>query len=216
MQALGLSVVKMNAGSGGAGVEFFGPTCGTEQVEPGLARLIATAGHKYGNQIDRSVWPLRVFEFVESTGYPLADGPHLWDMRIVGLIRPGAVDLTFCGIRICPEPFVAGCFEKGAVLSNVTGRRPDLSTTRSPLVEFGKPTEHLRAGGVDEQVLERIIDASAKWCEAACAHATKTELRHLARKLDAKNLPLMPVGQGMRVSLGPDSATFTLKEADPA
>lgn len=172
MQALGLaSVAKPNGGSGGAGIEFFGPTYTSEEVAQGLARVIEATSSKYGDNIDRSVWPLRLFEFVESTGYPLADGDHLWDIRIVCLIRPGAVDLTFSSIRVCPEPFIAGRFEKGTVLSNVTGRRPNLSTTLSPLVEFGKPTEHLQAGGVDEEILEKIIDASAKWCEAAWAHS---------------------------------------------
>ncbi|TPQ50984.1 hypothetical protein C2U72_10645 [Prosthecomicrobium hirschii] len=173
MQALGLAcVAKMNGGSGGAGIEFFGPTYTSEEVAQGLARVIEAASSKYGDNIGRSVWPLRLFEFVESTGYPLADGDHLWDMRIVCLIRPGVIDLTFSSIRVCPEPFIAGHFEKGTVLSNVTGRRPDLSTTLSPLVEFGTPTEHLRAGGVDEEILERIIDASAKWCEAAWIYST--------------------------------------------
>lgn len=176
MQALGLaSVAKMNGGSGGAGIEFFGPTYTSEEVTQGLARVIEAASSKYGDNIGRSVWPLRLFEFVESTGYSLADGDHLWDMRIVCLIRPGAIDLTFSSIRVCPEPFIPGRFEKGTVLSNVTGRRPDLSTTLSPLVEYGKPTEHLRAGGVDEVILERIIDASAKWCEAAWAYAKGSE-----------------------------------------
>lgn len=175
MQARGLaSVVKINAGSGGAGIGFFAPTSDSEEVADGLAKLIAAAGEKYGDNTDRSIWPLRVFEFAESSGYPLADGLHLWDMRIVGLIRPGIVDLTFCGIRVCPEPFVPGRYEEGAVLSNVTGRRPDLSTTRSPLVEFGRPTKHLRTGGVDQQVLERVVDAAARWIESAWAHATKT------------------------------------------
>ena len=174
MQALGLaSVAKMNAGSGGAGVEFFGPRCGAGEVKAGLNRLVDAATGKYGDHIDKSIWPLRVFEFAQSTGYPLADGLHLWDLRVMGLIRPGSVDLTFCGIRVCPEPFISGHFEKNSVLSNTTGRRPDLSTTRSPLVEYGMPTAHLTAGGVNGQILDRIIDASAKWCEAAWARATE-------------------------------------------
>lgn len=37
-------------------------------------------------------------------------------------------------------------------------------------------------------------------------------LDSLARKLEDKSLPLVPAGEGMRVSAGPDSATFTLKE----
>lgn len=37
-------------------------------------------------------------------------------------------------------------------------------------------------------------------------------LDSLARKLEAKSLPLVPAGEGMRVSVGPESATFTLKE----
>ena len=85
--------------------------------------------------------------------------------------------LTFCGIRICPEAFTEGLFNKGSVLSNVTGRPPDLTTTLSPLVEFGRPTDHLRAGGVDEQMLEKISNACAAWCEAAWANYSESAAR---------------------------------------
>jgi hypothetical protein len=162
-------VAKMNGGSGGTGIEFFGPGCERTQIGAGLARLHQAAADRYEGAVEKSIWPIRIFTFAESTGYPVAGRHHLWDMRVVALISPGKVDLTFCGIRLCPEPFERGSFDKKTVLSNVTGRSTDLETTLSPLVEFGRPTAHLKAGGVDEAALTRISKACARWCEAAWA-----------------------------------------------
>jgi hypothetical protein len=169
-QVLGkASVAKMNGGSGGSGIEFFGPSSRPDEIMDGLSALLSSAKAKYHGLIERSIWPIRIFEFAESTGYCVGSARHLWDMRVMALISPGVVDLSFCGIRLCPEPFTKGLFNKGSVLSNVTGRSPDLLTTRSPLVEFGRPTDHLRFGGVDDRTLERIAKACAQWCQAAWA-----------------------------------------------
>jgi hypothetical protein len=167
-QAIGkVSVAKMNAGSGGRGIEFFSATCVSDDIKAGLSKVFESAANGYLGAIEKSIWPIRIFEFAESTGYPVGEGQHLWDIRVQALISPGSVELSFCGIRICPEAFTGGCFNKGAVLSNVTGRRPDLGTTLSPLVEFDQPTTHLRAGGIDERKLAEISAACAAWCEAA-------------------------------------------------
>lgn len=162
-----VAVAKMNGGSGGSGIEFFGVASGVDEIEAGLSDLLKSASVKYRGRVERSVWPLRIFEFAQSTGYPERSGQHLWDMRVMALISPGLVELTFCGIRLCPEPFTEGRLSKPSVLSNVTGRPPDLTTTRSPVVEFGNPTDHLRAGGVDEEILGNISMACARWCESA-------------------------------------------------
>lgn len=166
-QARGITcVAKMNGGSGGCGIEFFAPTHSITEVRRRLDDLRIAAEGKYTGDIDQSLWPIRVFEFAESTGYVVGNSRHLWDVRVLALISPGKVDLTFCGIRLCPAPFT-GVLDKASVLSNVTGRLPDLATTRSPVVEFGAPTAHLRSGGVDEEMLERLALACAHWCEAA-------------------------------------------------
>ena len=173
-QALGkVAVAKMNAGSGGSGIEFFGLSASPGEIKAGLSNLFKAAETKYGGSIEKSIWPIRIFEFAQSTGYPANTGQHLWDLRVQALIFPGVVDLTFCGIRLCPEPFTEGRLDKGSVLSNVTGRLPDLKTTLSPLVEFGRPTDHLRAGGVDETMLARIGEACVAWCEAAWATCSR-------------------------------------------
>jgi len=172
-----VSVAKMNAGSGGRGIEFFSTSVSPDEIRAGLSNLFKGAADGYEGPIEKSIWPVRIFEFAQSTGYPVGAGRHLWDVRVQALISPGVVDLTFCGIRLCPEPFTAGRTNKGSVLSNVTGRLPDLATTLSPLVEFGRPTDHLRAGGVDEQMLEKISNACAAWCDAAWASYGKCPAR---------------------------------------
>lgn len=161
------AVAKMNAGSGGVGIEFFAPSTSPEAVKGGLNRLLQDVATKYGSNVDRSAWPVRVFEFAQSTGYPVGQGAHLWDMRVLALISPGKVEMTFCGLRVCPEPFVSNQFTRGSVLSNTTGRTPTISNIRSPLTDSGRPTEVLRAAGVDDQVFEKIIVSCANWCEAA-------------------------------------------------
>lgn len=177
------AVAKMNAGSGGAGIEFFGPSTTLTTVKAGLNRLFQEAATRYGDNVDRSVWPVRVFEFAESTGYPVGQGAHLWDMRVLALISPGKVEMTFCGLRVCPEPFVASRFTRGSVLSNTTGRAPSISNIRSPLVDSLGPTKVLRMAGVDDQVFDKIIFSCAAWCEAAWAryaHPAKDSIKSVA------------------------------------
>ena len=50
--------------------------------------------------------------------------------------------------------------------------------------------------------------------DVAAAHVERVIalLDALARKLEAKRLPLQTTGQAMRVTVGPDSATFTITE----
>jgi hypothetical protein len=160
------SVGKMNGGSGGCGIEFFDIDDDEVTVARKLARMERDARRKYEGPVERSMWPVRLFEFAQSTLYPVGDAHHLWDMRVQCLIRPGLLDLSFCGIRLCPGPFY-GSLDRSSVLSNVTGRSPDLVTTRSPLVDNGRPTEHMRLGGVGEAKLGEIVVACTRWCQSA-------------------------------------------------
>ena len=160
-------VIKPNATSGGAGIEFFGPGCTEADIRTTLDRLLASVRTKYGPNAEKSVWPVRTFEFVQSTPYPVDGVGHLWDMRICCLIRPGEVEMTVSGLRICPEPFVSGQYTRATACSNTTGRDPSIKRFRSPLAEAGKPTAFMRAAGVDDAMFECMLDGCAAWCEAA-------------------------------------------------
>lgn len=160
-------VVKPNAASGGAGIELFGPGTAVDTIRVTIERMLGEVGAKYGAHSEKSVWPVRVFEFVESTPYPVGTFGHLWDMRVACLIRPGEVEITFCGLRVCPEPFSPGHYTRASSCSNTSGRRPSIERIRSPLADKGTLTDHLRAAGFDEALFFKAVDASAKWCDAA-------------------------------------------------
>lgn len=170
------AVIKPNATSGGAGIDFFGPGATDAEIRKTLDHQIQTVMDKYGLEARKSLWPIRVFEFAESTGYPVADKRHLWDMRVACLIRPGEVEMTVCGLRICPEPFVPGKYDRASACSNTTGRVPSTARFRAPLAEAGQPTDLMRAAGVDDKAFEQILDACAAWCEAAWSHCSQESM----------------------------------------
>ncbi len=171
------AVIKPNATSGGAGIDFFGPDAIDAEIRKTLDLQVQTVMNKYGPEAEKSMWPIRVAEFAESTGYPVGGRCHLWDMRIACLIRPGEVEMTACVLRLCPEPFVPGIYDRASACSNMTGRVPSTARYRAPLADANGPTEVMRAAGVDDQAFERIIDACAKWCEAAW-HYSSGDYRH--------------------------------------
>jgi|GEM_PF-2476671 len=161
------SVIKPNATSGGTGIEFFGPDSDEAAIRGTLSRLLKAVRAKYGDGAAKSLWPIRVFEFVQSTGYPVAGAGHLWDLRVTCLISPGGVEMTLAGLRICPEPFRQGAYTRATTCSNTTGRAPSLDRLFSPLVDAGAPTAMLAAAGVDASRFEQVLDGCASWCEAA-------------------------------------------------
>lgn len=164
-----VAVGKMNAGSGGAGIEFFTPDMSDAACADRLDQLIGTAREKYGAKAERTLFPVRFFEFAQSTPYELNGQPHLWDMRLQCLVSPGYVEVTPCIIRLCPGPF-DGAFAWDSVVSNLTGRDPMASARylRSPAAHRrSQPTTVLEAIGVDEENLQRLMMGCAQWCEAA-------------------------------------------------
>lgn len=165
-----VAVGKMNAGSGGAGIEFFPP--GNVQVaEVRLKILVETAVTKHGIEVMKSIFPIRFFEFAESTPYALYGNDHLWDLRIQCLIYPGYVEVTPCVIRLCPEPFDRTTYDWDGVVSNLTGRNPETlgRQLRSPAAKRRSVPNQtvLESIGITNQMLNEIEASCAKWAEAA-------------------------------------------------
>src|SRR5512134_2930031 len=102
MLTRGAVVVKPNAGSGGAGIRVAVPGMGDAEIQSLIASVIEDCRAKYGEHVERMVFPLRGFEFVRSTGYPMADGGHVWDLRIGVLFEPGRAQVFPVSIRIAP------------------------------------------------------------------------------------------------------------------
>jgi len=168
---LGLVAVgKMNAGSGGAGIEFFPPG------EPALAEIrlrniLDSAKAKHGDEVMKSIFPIRFFEFAESTPYSLYGNNHLWDLRFQCLIYPGYIEVTPCVIRLCPKPFDRVTYEWDGVVSNLTGRNPDSlgRQLRSPAAKRRSVPNQtvLESVGITEEILTEVEKSCARWAEAA-------------------------------------------------
>ncbi|MCA8929632.1 MAG: hypothetical protein KDC18_16320 [Alphaproteobacteria bacterium] len=171
------AVIKPNATSGGAGIDFFGPGATDVEIRKTLDHQVQTVMNKYGPGAEKSMWPIRVAEFAQSTGYPVGDKHHLWDMRVACFIRPGEVEMMVCGLRLCPEPFVLGHYDRPSACSNTTGRVPSTARFRAPLAEANRPTDLMSAAGVDRKAFDQILNACAAWCEAAWHHCSAEE-RH--------------------------------------
>jgi hypothetical protein len=120
--------------------------------------LIADCRTKYGDNIERMVFPLRGFEFVRSTDYPMDDGGHVWDLRIALLFEPGRAQVFPVSLRIAPEPFHGQSFHRsrGQWISNVSGR---LVT----LLKSGMDDEVLNTVGMTPEKLDRAMQASVTW-----------------------------------------------------
>lgn len=185
------AVIKPNATSGGAGIDFFGPGTTDAEIRKTLDHQVETVMDKYGPEANKSLWPIRVFEFAESTGYPVGEKKrHLWDMRVACLIRPGEVEMTVCGLRLCPDPFVPGKYDRASACSNTTGRVPSTARFRAPLAEAGQTTDLMRAAGVDDKAFEQILNACSAWCEAAmnqasAKHGHESDGKHKPKPVNA-------------------------------
>jgi hypothetical protein len=157
-----VAVGKMNAGSGGAGIEFFPPSLSNHAIHLKLNSLIQSAEKEYGRGISATIFPIRFFEFARSTNFILNGKPHLWDIRMQCLIYPRFIEVTPCLIRICPAPFDEESYAQDAVVSNLTGRKPSLEFVRS-----AQSKAALKAAGIKPADLQRMMKACARWCESA-------------------------------------------------
>lgn len=163
-------VLKMNGGSGGAGIEFLPPWLSDSEVEVRWDELVASAAKKYGAAVEQTLYPVRIFEFTRSTGYEVAGRSHLWDLRIQCLVTPGAVEVAPSVVRLCPEPFDECVFARGSVVSNLTGRPASLDFMRSSWqpADNGIGTT-LESCGFTSSIYDRLLSACVAWCERAMA-----------------------------------------------
>ena len=164
-------VLKMNGGSGGAGIEFLPPWLTESEIEERWEALITAAVKKYGPTIDKTIYPVRIFEFARSTDYKVAGNPHLWDLRVQCLISPGYVNVAPVAIRFCPGPFDDRVFSRDSVVSNMTGREPSLRFIRSPwrAADCGTGSV-LESCGFTPKTYDRLLRACVAWCENALSN----------------------------------------------
>lgn len=114
-------VAKMNAGSGGTGIEFFTPWMAQQEAKEKLLAMEKAVCEKYGTNAKSTMYPVRFFEFAKAKEVMIDGNGHLWDLRMEVLVRPGSVEVRPCVVRVCPEPF-DGSFSRQSVVSNLSGR----------------------------------------------------------------------------------------------
>jgi hypothetical protein len=173
-----VAVGKMNAGSGGAGIEFFPPELSDDEITTNLGTIVNSATTKYGAAAMLTMFPMRFFEFARSTDYELYGAGHIWDLRLQCLISPGRVEITPCVIRICSEPFDGRTYSRESVVSNLTGRDPATlgRFMRSPAAHRrSQPSTVLESIGIEEEIMKRILDGCAQWCEAAWTASSRSQ-----------------------------------------
>ncbi len=165
------AVLKMNGGSGGTGIEF----CAPGEVCPPQERiraLMQSATEKYGSSVERTLFPIRIFEFAQSTPYLIKGQPHLWDLRVQCLISPGQIAIAPSLIRLCPEAFSGDTAKRDSVVSNLTGRSPTLRFMRAPWrphADVG--ASEIEACGMTVENYTHLLRSCAAWCEAALCSA---------------------------------------------
>lgn len=163
--ATGPVVLKPHGTSGGAGVHVVVPAMRDEEIHARLDLVVSDCVRKYGAGAETTVLPIRGFEFVRSTGYPMGDGDHLWDLRVAVLFEPGIAKVFPVSLRIAPEPFDAAAFHerRDQWVSNVSGRQVTL-------LRSGMDDETLAAVGMTPATLEHVFAASVCWTAKAWEH----------------------------------------------
>ncbi len=155
-------VLKPNGTSGGAGVHVVTPTMTDTEIRARVDAVVDDCVRKYGANTEPAVLPIRGFEFVQSTPYPLSDGGHLWDLRIAVEFEPGVAHAYPVSIRLAPEPFDLDGFadDRDQWISNVSGRQVTL-------LKWGLDLETLEAVGFTTELLDRVVDSCATWTQKA-------------------------------------------------
>jgi hypothetical protein len=171
-----IAVGKMNAGSGGTGIEFFPPSVSMDENKKRLENLFKTVVDKYGAKSYKTMFPIRFFQFVRSSSYNLYGNNHLWDLRLQCLVYPGYTEVTPCVIRLCPKPFDETTYDWDSVVSNLSGRDPNAvgRFMRSPAaMRRSQPRSVLEEVGINREKLNYIINSCALWCESAWTQYSK-------------------------------------------
>jgi len=162
MLAGGAVVLKPNGASGGAGVHVVVPGMRDEEIVARIAAVVTDCVDKYGDNAEAVLFPIRGFEFVSSTPYPMADGGHLWDLRIAVLFAPGVAQVFPISIRVAPAPFDEATFhlDRDQWVSNVSGRE-------GTLLASGMDDAALTAVGMTPDKLDDVFEACVEWTRAA-------------------------------------------------
>lgn len=162
------SVAKMNSGSGGCGIEVFPADLDGGEVETRMKAMIGGAVEKYGDEIGRTMWPVRLFEFARSRPLIIEGHEYAWDMRFPALQRRGQVTVYPAVIRRAPEPFSIASRE--GWVTNLSGRRRSMANVYSALDETV-----LAAAGIDVTVVEDLTACVARWCESAWRYCDRID-----------------------------------------
>ena len=158
MLASGPVVLKPSDTSGGTGVHVIVPGMTDADIGACIDTLLADCRLKYGENAEATLFPLRGFEFVRSTSYPMDDGGHLWDLRIAVLFEPGKAQAFPVSLRFAPQPFDPDSFHRvrDQWVSNVSGRR-------ETFLKSGMDDEVLDKVGLTPELMEQALQACVRW-----------------------------------------------------
>ncbi len=139
-----------------------------EAIAGRLDALLADCLAKYGENVEATIYPLGGFEFVRSTGYPMADGEHLWDLRFAVLFEPGRAQAFPVSLRFAPQPFDPATFhlDRGQWISNVSGRR-------ETLLKSGMDDDVLQKVGMTDERMKEAMQACVRWTAKAWDHSVR-------------------------------------------
>lgn len=160
-------VAKMNAGSGGTGIEFFTPWISKTEAEEKLIAMENAVCEKYGANAKSTMYPIRFFEFAKAKEIIIDGNGHLWDLRMEVLVRPGSVEIRPCVVRACPGPF-DGSYSRQSVVSNLSGRVDVKMLSKYMFKNPFHPESDFHDGlSISKDKFNELVDAIIKWSENA-------------------------------------------------
>jgi hypothetical protein len=168
MLAHGPVVLKPSNTSGGAGVVVIVPEMTDAEINAAIDALFEQCRIKYGDNADAMIFPIRGFEFVRSTGYPMAGGGHLWDLRVAVLFEPGRASAYPVSFRFAPQPFDPARFhlDRDLWISNISGRR-------ETFLRSGMDDEVLAKVGLSDALMDEALSACVRWTMKAWDHSAR-------------------------------------------
>ena len=158
MLAHGPAVLKPSATSGGCGVTAVVPGMSDAEIAAAIETLVGECRQKYGENAEATIFPIGGFEFVRAAGYPMADGEHLWDLRIAVLFEPGRAQAFPVSLRFAPKPFDPRTFhlDRDQWISNVSGRR-------DTFLKSGMDDAVLAKIGFTDAMLDQAMQGCVGW-----------------------------------------------------
>lgn len=160
-------VAKMNAGSGGTGIEFFTPWMSQQEAKEKLLSMEKSVCEKYGANAKATMYPVRFFEFAKAKEVLIDGNGHLWDLRMEVLVRPGSVEIRPCVVRACPVPF-DGSYSRQSVVSNLSGRVDAKMLAKYMFKNPFHSESNFHSGlTISPEKLNELVNAIVKWSENA-------------------------------------------------